>query len=95
MRGRILAAADGNPLFIEEMLAMVSEDGGASEIVVPPTIQALLQSRLDRLGPDERDMIGRGAVEGQVFHRGTVQELAPRPSATTSPPTSSRSSARS
>jgi len=76
VRRRILAAADGNPLFLEEMLAMVSEDGG-SEIVVPPTIQALLQARLDRLGADERDVIGRGSVEGQVFHRGVVQELAP------------------
>ncbi|MCY7304387.1 MAG: AAA family ATPase, partial [Thermoleophilia bacterium] len=77
VRARILQAADGNPLFIEEMLATVSEDGSKGEIVVPPTIQALLQSRLDRLGPGERDMIGRGAVEGQVFHRSTVQELAP------------------
>jgi len=77
VRARILQAADGNPLFIEEMLASVNEDGGEGDIVVPPTIQALLQSRLDRLGPGERDMIGRGAVEGQVFHRGTVQELAP------------------
>jgi len=77
VRRRILEAADGNPLFIEEMLALVSEDGGNGEIVVPPTIQALLQSRLDRLGAGERDMIGRGAVEGQVFHRGTVLELAP------------------
>ncbi len=77
VRERILQAADGNPLFIEEMLAMVSEHGGEAEIVVPPTIQALLQSRLDRLGSGERDMIGRGAVEGQVFHRGTVRELAP------------------
>ena len=55
----------------------MSEDGGDGEITVPPTIQALLQSRLDRLGPGERDMIGRGAVEGQVFHRSTVRELAP------------------
>lgn len=79
LRRRILRAADGNPLFIEEMLAMVDEDTSDGEIVVPPTIQALLQSRLDRLGPGERDMIGRGAVEGQVFHRGTVHELAPEP----------------
>ena len=77
VRRRILAAADGNPLFIEEMLASLSEDGDHGEITVPPTIQALLQSRLDRLGPGERDMIGRGAVEGQVFHRSTVHELAP------------------
>ena len=79
VRGRILRAADGNPLFIEEMLALVSENGSDAEVVVPPTIQALLQSRLDRLGTGERDLIGRGAVEGQVFHRGTVHELAPEP----------------
>ena len=95
VRGRILRAADGNPLFIEEMLATVSEDGSQGEIVVPATIQALLQSRLDRLGPGERDMIGRGAVEGQVFHRGTVLELAPPGERAPSPATSSRSCARS
>jgi class 3 adenylate cyclase len=77
VRRRILEAADGNPLFIEEMLALVSENGSDAEVVVPPTIQALLQSRLDRLGAGERDVIGRGAVEGQVFHRGAVRELAP------------------
>jgi class 3 adenylate cyclase/tetratricopeptide (TPR) repeat protein len=76
VRRRILAAADGNPLFLEEMLALVTEDGDRDEIVVPPTIQALLQARLDRLGAEERDVIGRGSVEGQVFHRGVVQELA-------------------
>jgi class 3 adenylate cyclase/tetratricopeptide (TPR) repeat protein len=76
VRRRIIAAADGNPLFLEEMLAMASEDGD-DELVVPPTIHALLQARLDRLGAAERDVIGRGSVEGEVFHRGAVQELAP------------------
>ena len=55
---------------------MIGESGGREEIAVPPTIQALLQARLDRLGSEERDVIGRGTVEGQVFHRGVVQELA-------------------
>ena len=55
---------------------MIGERGGQEEIAVPPTIQALLQARLDRLGTEERDVIGRGSVEGQVFHRGVVQELA-------------------
>ncbi len=76
VRRRILAAADGNPLFLEEMLAMASEENGG-DLVVPPTIHALLQARLDRLGADERDVIGRGAVEGQLFHRSVVEELAP------------------
>jgi tetratricopeptide (TPR) repeat protein len=76
-RERITVASEGNPLFVEEMLAMVREQGGVGEIVVPPTIHALLQARLDRLGAEERLVIERGAVEGQVFHRGAVAELAP------------------
>jgi class 3 adenylate cyclase/predicted ATPase len=78
-RGRIVAASEGNPLFVEEMLAMVRERGEDGEIVVPPTIHALLQARLDALEGDERVVIERGAVEGQVFHRGSVAELAPQP----------------
>jgi class 3 adenylate cyclase/tetratricopeptide (TPR) repeat protein len=79
MRARIVAAAEGNPLFVEEMVAMVREDGVDVEIAVPPTIHALLQARLDRLGGDERTVIERGAVEGKIFHRGAVLELAPEP----------------
>ena len=73
--GRILEAAGGNPLFVEEMVAMAAEDGG--EIAVPPTIQALLAARLDQLDPGERGVLERGAVEGLVFHRGAVTALAP------------------
>jgi tetratricopeptide (TPR) repeat protein len=72
-------ASEGNPLFVEEMLAMVRDHGVGYEVVVPPTIQALLQARLDQLGADERVVIERGSVEGQVFHRGSVEELAPEP----------------
>jgi class 3 adenylate cyclase len=76
-RDRIVATSEGNPLFVEEMLAMVREQGGDNEIVVPPTIHALLQARLDGLDGDERIVIERGSVEGQVFHRGSVVELSP------------------
>ena len=76
LRGRILAAADGNPLYAEEIVAMLDESGD-SGVAVPPTIHALLQARLDRLDPTERIALQRGAVEGQVFHRGAVMELAP------------------
>ncbi len=75
-RKRILEASAGNPLFVEEMLLMLRGNGD-SEVVVPPTIQALLQARLDQLGGDERAVIERGAVEGEVFHRLPVAELAP------------------
>ncbi len=48
-----------------------------ADVAVPPSIQALLAARLDRLPVSERAVIERGAVEGKVFHRGAVAELAP------------------
>ena len=78
LRERIAARRRGNPLYMEEMLAMVREHGGG-DIVVPPTIHALLQARIDTLDDDVRVVMERGAVEGEVFHRGSVAELAPPP----------------
>ena len=75
LRERIARAAGGNPLFIEEMLAMAGEADG--EVVVPPTLQALLAARLDQLETAERSVLERGAIEGEIFHRGAVQALAP------------------
>jgi class 3 adenylate cyclase len=77
LRVRITAASAGNPLYVEEMLAMVREHGGDGEIAVPPTIQALLQARIDSLDGAVRLVMERGSVEGEVFHRGTVAELSP------------------
>jgi class 3 adenylate cyclase/tetratricopeptide (TPR) repeat protein len=81
LRARILDAAGGNPLFVEEMVAMVADlqdgNGELGEITVPPTIQALLAARLDQLDPHERIVLERGSVEGNVFHRGGVEALAP------------------
>ena len=76
LRVKIAEAAGGNPLFIGEMLAMTQEAG--SEVEVPPTLKALLAARLDQLETGERRVLERGAVEGEVFHRGAVQALAPR-----------------
>jgi tetratricopeptide (TPR) repeat protein len=73
-RERIADAAGGNPLFISEMLAMAGDDG---EVVVPPTLQALLSARLDQLEPGERRVLECAAIEGEIFHRGAVQALAP------------------
>ncbi len=75
-RARIVEASEGNPLFLEEMAALVQEGGGD---VVPSSIQALLAARLDRLGREERSVLERGSVEGKVFHRDAVRELAPDP----------------
>ena len=76
LQSRIREAAEGNPLFVEEMVALVGESGDG-EVSVPGTIQALLAARLDQLEPAERGVLERGSVEGRVFHRGAVQALAP------------------
>jgi class 3 adenylate cyclase/tetratricopeptide (TPR) repeat protein len=76
LKGRIRQAAEGNPLFVEEMIALL-RDSPERDVSVPPTIHALLTARLDQLDPDERAVLQRAAVEGRVFHRGAVQALAP------------------
>lgn len=76
-RARILAIAEGNPLFLEEMAALAREADGT--VSVPPTIRALLQARLDTLNEGERSVIERGSVEGKIFHRGAVTALTAAP----------------
>ena len=48
-----------------------------AEVEVPPTLKALLATRLDQLHEAERTVLERGSVEGEIFHRGAVQALAP------------------
>ncbi len=76
LRARIRERAEGNPLFVEEMLGML-RDSPNEQIDVPPTIQALLAARIDQLDPAERGVLERGSVEGRTFHVGAVQALAP------------------
>jgi class 3 adenylate cyclase len=77
-RRRIAAAAEGNPLFVEQLLAMVREgETAAEELEIPPTIQALLAARLDRLGPAERAVVEAAAVVGKEFWLEAVAEVLP------------------
>ena len=78
LRMKVANAAEGNPLFVEQMLAMLGEDGTAdADVSVPPTIQALLAARLDRLGDHERTVIEGASVIGKEFWAGALAELAP------------------
>jgi class 3 adenylate cyclase/tetratricopeptide (TPR) repeat protein len=74
---RIWNTAEGNPLFAEEMLRMLAEGNGQDISSVPPTINALLGARLDRLQPEERAIVQAAAVIGRVFGWSAVTELAP------------------
>jgi class 3 adenylate cyclase/tetratricopeptide (TPR) repeat protein len=91
VRERVLEAAAGVPLFVEELLAILVEDGlvrqapdgrwvgrgSLADFTIPPTIDALLAGRLDRLEAPQRTLLEGGAVEGQLFHLGAVLTLAP------------------
>jgi class 3 adenylate cyclase/tetratricopeptide (TPR) repeat protein len=87
---RIAAAAEGNPLFVEEMVGMLIDEGRLvagdegwafhgelDDASVPASIQTLITARLDRLGREERTVVERGSVEGSLFHVGSVAALAP------------------
>jgi class 3 adenylate cyclase/tetratricopeptide (TPR) repeat protein len=86
---RITRAAEGNPLFLEELLAALVEEGrlrrqdgrwvaaSLDDLGIPPSIQALLSARLDRLEDAERAVLERAAVAGQVFEQNAVAELTP------------------
>jgi class 3 adenylate cyclase/tetratricopeptide (TPR) repeat protein len=89
---RITRTAEGNPLFLEELLAMLIEEGRlapgqdgrwvADDLAaasIPPTIQALLAARLDRLAGGERALLDRASVMGQAFDRAAVLALTPEP----------------
>jgi class 3 adenylate cyclase/tetratricopeptide (TPR) repeat protein len=90
VRNRIVESSEGNPLFVEEMLSILIDQGllqrsdghwvavgDISSVKVPPTIQALLAARLDQLQGEERQVIERASVVGQVFYRGAVTDLVP------------------
>jgi class 3 adenylate cyclase/tetratricopeptide (TPR) repeat protein len=78
VRSRIVDAAEGNALFVEQLLAYVVEDEGSETVEsLPPSIDALLASRLDRLEPEERGLLERAAVVGKDFTRSAVIHLSP------------------
>jgi predicted ATPase/class 3 adenylate cyclase len=70
---RALEAAEGNPLFLEQLLAIQAEHG--EELGVPATVQAVLAARIDRLPPAERTVVQRASVQGRVFSRRALAEL--------------------
>jgi class 3 adenylate cyclase/tetratricopeptide (TPR) repeat protein len=71
-RSEVIRASGGNPLFVTELMEMTAD----GDVSVPPTLQALLAARLDQLEPAERAVLECGAVEGEIFHRGSVQALS-------------------
>ncbi|HET8555771.1 MAG TPA: adenylate/guanylate cyclase domain-containing protein [Gaiellaceae bacterium] len=79
-RARVTETAQGNPLYAEQLVAMISEAGTETAATdLPPTIQALLAARLDHIDPAERDVLERAAVVGREFWPGAVAALGESP----------------
>src|SRR5207253_9332772 len=89
-RRRIATAAEGNPLYAEQLLSMLidkgmlREEGGRwiptrdlADLAVPASIHALLAARIDNLVPEERPVPEAAAVIGVTFARAALEELAP------------------
>src|SRR5204862_7590071 len=77
VRRRIAEIAEGNPLFAEQLVAYAQERGVDALATVPPTVDALLASRLDRLDAEERAVLQRAAVVGREFWQASVLHLTP------------------
>jgi DNA-binding SARP family transcriptional activator len=72
-RATVIATCDGNPLFLEEIVALTRE---RDLVAIPSTIQALLAARIERLPAEERRVLEYGAIEGEIFHAAAVTALA-------------------
>ena len=83
----IIERTEGNPFFMEETVLVLFDDGALvrngtvkltkplNELKIPPTVQAILASRIDRLPPDEKDLLQTLAVIGREFAFGLVQRV--------------------
>ena len=68
--------AEGNPLFAEEMVQRLAEQGGARAAELPDTVQGLLAARLDSLAPFERQLVAHASVVGRIFWEGALAPVA-------------------
>jgi class 3 adenylate cyclase/tetratricopeptide (TPR) repeat protein len=87
---QIITAAEGNALFLEQLVAMLVDEGqvrleegiwtatqALDGLAAPPTIQALMATRLDGLSDEQRTVIEAASVAGQTFPLDAVEELVP------------------
>ena len=89
LKGLIIEKTEGNPFFIEEMVQVLIDEGAIArdgtavkltkrlgELKIPPTVQAILAARIDRLAPDHKDLLQTLAVVGTEFRLALVRKIA-------------------
>jgi class 3 adenylate cyclase len=74
----VAEAAEGNPLFIEQLAAVMSERGTTAESL-PTTIRGLVAARIDALPADQREVILDGSISGRIFWRGALERITRDP----------------
>ncbi|HET9938376.1 MAG TPA: AAA family ATPase [Gaiella sp.] len=77
LRSVLLDKTEGNPLFVEETVRMLVEQGEGAAVRIPDTLQALIAARIDTLPPGSRSVLRHGALIGRVFWQGAIAELDP------------------
>jgi class 3 adenylate cyclase/tetratricopeptide (TPR) repeat protein len=76
VRTRLLEKTEGNPLFVEETVRMLLEEGADGGDRIPDTLQALIAARIDRLPAGEKIVLQRGSVIGRTFWAGAIDYLS-------------------
>ena len=69
---QVAARSGGNPLFAEEMVNRILEEGTPDAQTLPETVHSVLAARLDSLRPDERRLLQTASVVGQTFWEGSL-----------------------
>src|SRR5947208_5901018 len=77
VRQGLLDKTEGNPLFVEETMRMLAEEGMESVDRIPDTVQALIAARIDRLPPEAKAILQRAAVIGRIFWPTALARLSP------------------
>jgi class 3 adenylate cyclase/tetratricopeptide (TPR) repeat protein/ribosomal protein L40E len=85
----VLERTEGNPLFVEELIQALFDEGALarngtvklsgplSQLKIPPTVQGILASRIDRLPPDEKELLQTLAVIGTELPLSLVRQVVP------------------
>jgi class 3 adenylate cyclase/tetratricopeptide (TPR) repeat protein len=76
-RQAVLAKTEGNPLYLEETVRMLAEEGTEDIGRIPDTLQALIAARIDRLEPEAKALLQRAAVIGRIFWESALARLSP------------------
>jgi class 3 adenylate cyclase/tetratricopeptide (TPR) repeat protein len=78
-REELLDKTEGNPLFVEETMRMLAEEGIECVDRIPDNVQALIAARIDRLPSEAKAALQRAAVIGRIFWHGALARLSPDP----------------